>query len=259
MRKPKILTFDIETSLQLAFTFGTGWKCRIMHDDIIEEQYMLGFSYKWLDKEDVGNEFLHQGPKRKFKAHDDEAMIRKLHKLLDEADIVVTYNGNRFDIPFFNARCLKYGLTPPSPYRSVDLFTTVRSKFKLNSKKLDYVNKFIGYSGKDAMCKQDWVDCHYNDVDAYEKMATYCDRDVVALEEAYIRVLPWITNHPNISQMSGKHCCPKCGSGELSLGGWTIPYMNGKQYRRKICANCGCHCVDRNIEKQVRADKPLVQ
>lgn len=257
-KEPRILTFDIESSLQKAYIWQPGWKLNVSYTSVIEEQFMLGFSYKWLDEQEVYGESLHKESVKSFLSHNDRSLVLKLKKLLDEADVVVTYNGNRFDIPLFNGLCLKYGITPPSPYKSVDLFQTVRSKFKLNSKKLDYINKLLGYEGKDEMCYQDWIDCDKNIVSAYEKMETYCNRDVIALEEAYKRILPWIRNHPNMSVLTGDTCCTKCTSTNLRKGGWTIRYANGKQYRRVICQDCGNHCVDKNESKGGRDDKALI-
>lgn len=256
----RIVTLDIEVSTVPVHTWGCGWKVKVGPQQIIQDQFMLGFSWKWLDEKKTHNMFMHSLPDEEFMSHDHTAIIKKMWEVLDEADIVITYNGDSFDLAKFNGYCLALGLKPPSKYKSVDLFKTVKRKFNIESKRLDYVNKLLGYQGKDEMCYQDWLDCWMNDIPAYKKMAKYCDRDVVALEEAYKNLLAWIDNHPNLSQISGETCCPKCGSKDYAEnGGWTIPNLHGFRRRRHICKECECHFVNPNIKEKVREDKAMVQ
>ena len=44
-------------------------------------------------------------------------MIKGIHKLLDECDAVIHYNGSKFDIPTLNKEFLLHGLHPPAPYK----------------------------------------------------------------------------------------------------------------------------------------------
>lgn len=244
----KILTFDIETGIRANLAFGTG-KNWLRSDDFIDPAYFLGFSWKWLEEDKVGRLFLHDVNKKAVKDKNDKKLVQKLWKLLDEADAVVTYNGNGFDIKVFNAKCLEYGMPPPSPFKSIDLFPVAKRKFRLDDKKLDTVAKTLGIGGKNPMTKQDWVDCYFGDLEAFEKMAVYCDKDVALTEEVYKKLRPWIDNHPNMSQFLGGVRCTKCGSTDFDQekGGWTIPYANGKKYKRHVCQNCGSHFVNKTI------------
>src|SRR3546814_6332122 len=51
---------------------------------------------------------------------DDVDITAKLIALLDEADVVIGQNSDRFDLPTINGRALVAGLKPPSPYKTVD-------------------------------------------------------------------------------------------------------------------------------------------
>lgn len=259
MKKLRIVTFDIESALQLAYCWGPSFRTRITPEQVITDKYLLGFSWKWLDEDKTHQCFIHQGGYRKLANHNDVDIVTKLWEVLDEADIVVTYNGANFDVKLFNTMCLKHGLTPPSPYRHVDLIRTARGIFRFDSNKLDEINKFLGYAGKHVMTYQDWINCYNNDKEALQKMADYCDRDVEALEQVYLKLRPWINNHPNMSVLLGEKVCPKCGSKEIAPGGWTIRYANGKQYRRVKCKGCGAHAVDKNEFKGGREDKAIIQ
>lgn len=258
-QKPKIVTFDIESALQLAYCWGPAFRTRISPEQVITPKYLLGFSWKWLEENKTHQCFIHQGRRKNLANHNDYEIVLKLWEVLDEADIVITYNGANFDVKLFNTMCMKHGLTPPSPYQHVDLIKTARSRFRFDSNKLDEINKFLGYDGKHVMKYQDWIDCYNNDLTILQKMADYCDRDVEALEQVYIKFQSWIHNHPNMSVLMGDRVCPKCGSEHIKPGGWTIRYANGKQYRRVICKTCGAHAVDKNEHKGSRKDKALIQ
>ena len=66
-------------------------------------------------------------------------MLEGIHKLLDEADAVIHYNGKRFDIPSLNKEFLLNGMFPPAPFKEIDLLTVARGRFRFVSNKLDYV------------------------------------------------------------------------------------------------------------------------
>lgn len=51
---------------------------------------------------------------------DDRDIISSLWDLINKADIVVTHNGNRFDIPRINSRFIIHDLPPTKPYFSID-------------------------------------------------------------------------------------------------------------------------------------------
>lgn len=221
--KAKILIFDIETGLRPCLRFNAG-KQWVQAGDFLIPQHFLGFSWKWLGEDEVHHIFLHDINKKAVKNKNDRKIIDKLWKLLDEADAVVSYNGNGFDLKTFNASCLQYGLNPPSPYKSIDLFPVAKRKFRLDNKKLDTVAKTLGLDGKNPMTSADWVDCFNNDLDAFEKMAIYCDKDVELTADVYTKLLPWIENHYNMSQHSGQQCCTNCGSDDYQeSAGWTTP------------------------------------
>ena len=60
-------------------------------------------------------------------------MLKEIHAMLDEADVVVTFNGDKFDLKILNQEFLMAGLGPASPYKSVDLYKVVKRKFRFTS------------------------------------------------------------------------------------------------------------------------------
>ncbi len=167
-----------------------------------------------------------------------DGMLEKMYNVIEEADAIVTYNGNRFDLPTLNKEFLLTGYRPPAPYKSVDLYRTVKNKFRFASNKLDHVAQQLGLGSKtDHYGFQMWLDVMDGNKKAQKLMETYNKQDVVLLEKVYDIVLPWIANHPNRSHHSGSAVCPNCGSKSLQHRGFAITAV-GRQQRYQ-CQDCG--------------------
>lgn len=175
-----------------------------------------------------------------------EEMLSKLHGCLDEADVVVTYNGKSFDTPVANREFLLLGLAKPAPYTQVDLYRVVRSEFRFASNKLDHIVQQLGIGSKVAHPGHTlWQKCLEGDEKSWNLFRKYNKQDVVLLEELYDRLLPWIPSHPN-RRLYGGDGCPKC-SGELAPRGYA--YTNTGEYRRYRCRDCGAWSRDtRRVE-----------
>ena len=92
----KILLLDIETAPNTAYVWGL-WKQNISISQIVDSSSMLCWAAKWLDSPEVMFSSILMGKK---------GMLKEIHKLLDQADAVVHYNGSRFDIPTLNKEFL---------------------------------------------------------------------------------------------------------------------------------------------------------
>ena len=91
--------------------------------------------------------------------HDDERLVLKLWCLLDNADIVIGHNLRRFDNKKANSYFLKYGLKPPSPYRTIDTLLIAKAKFALPFNNLDYIAEYVNVGRKIPTDIQLWIDC----------------------------------------------------------------------------------------------------
>jgi DNA polymerase elongation subunit (family B) len=200
--------------------------------NLLDTASVLCYTAAWADTEYTLFDSIHRS------SADD--MIAGVHALLDEADVVVTYNGNSFDLPMLNREFVKRKMAPPAPYKSVDVYRAVRSKFRFASNKMDDVLKELGYKGKsEHRGLMLWLDCMNGKKDAWEEMETYNVQDVTELENLYYHVLPWITNHPNHSLFDEKLCCPNCGSTHYQARG-TRKLATGGIYHRYQCSAKGC-------------------
>lgn len=173
----------------------------------------------------------------------DKDFLTCLHALLCDTDVVIHYNGTKFDMTWINSEFILAKLPPPSPYKQIDLLRTVRAQFRFPSNKLDYVAQalHIGHKTK-GMNMEDWKGCMDDDPKAWSKMLKYNKMDVRLTEELYFYLLPWIPNHPNSSlynQFDGRDegmGCPKCDSKDIIARG--NYQTNGAVYKRYSCKSC---------------------
>lgn len=227
----KILLLDIETAPNLAYVWGM-WKQNISMSQIAAKGHVLCWAAKWHGKRGMYY--------RSVKGGDAKGMLKAAHKLLDEADAVVHYNGKSFDIPTLNKEFLTHGMTPPAPYKQVDLLEVVRDQFRFPINKLDYVVQQLGLGKKVRHPGfQMWVDCMAGDAKAWNRMARYNQGDVVILERLYEKLKPWVRNHPNHGAFDDRpEACPKCGvEGKLQMRGTAVTCDT--KYVRYQCGACG--------------------
>jgi hypothetical protein len=239
---------DIETAPNLVHVWGL-WQQNVGINQIIDAGYVMCWACKWYGTDEIMFDSVHKSK--------PAVMLRRIHKLLDEADAVIHYNGTSFDIPTLNKEFLVHGMFPPSPYKQVDLFRVAKSSFRFPSKKLDYIAKALGLGEKTKHEGHElWIKCMADDESAWERMETYNRNDVVLLEAVYERMRPWVRTHPNVAVYDepGLPVCPTCGSGKVQRRGVYITVA--QKYTRMHCQECGKWSRDTHneIPKEDRAN-----
>lgn len=237
----KVLFLDIETSPNVAHVWGL-WKQNVGLNQILETGFVMCWAAKWAGapKEEMMYSSQHIDTRR--------AMIRKIHALLDEADIVVHYNGKKFDIPTLNVEFVKQGLLPPATYKQLDLLETVKSNFRFPSNKLEHICKEFKIGAKVKHEGHElWIKCLNGDDDAWNKMESYNKHDVELVEELYYLMLPWSKAVLNaglqVESRDDLHC-PTCGGTNLHKRGFA--YTNVSKFQRYQCNDCGTWCRGRS-------------
>ena len=134
---------------------------------------------------------------------------------MDEADIVIGHNGDRFDLRKLRWRFISQQMAPPSPFRVLDTLKIARREFFAPSYKQDFLTKYFDLENKLSTDFQLWVDCEAGDKDRLEEMVEYNRHDVMGLEELYLKIRPYIRNHPNLGVLMDKDVCPSCGADDI--------------------------------------------
>jgi len=231
----KILLIDTENAPNLGYIWGKYEQNVIAYS---KEKFMLSYSYMWLHEGKIYNKALCDFPYYKDNLQDDFSLTCSLHKLFDEADIIIAHNGNAFDIKMANECFIRHNLPPPSPYRTIDTLQTARQKFKFNSNKLDDLGEHLELGRKTKHTGIDlWFDCMKGDMKAWKLMKKYNDQDVRLLHKVYLKLRPWMTTHPALNVMELERKCPACNSNNLQQRG--KQFTNTYAYTRFFCNNCG--------------------
>lgn len=253
MNKPHILIMDIETSPLLGYVWGL-WEQNVIK--VKEEWYILCFAYEWVDEGKTKVVSLPDYKLFKRNKKDDKQVMKKMWKLLDKADIVIAHNGDKFDIRKINARFIINGMNPPSPYKTIDTLKVARSKFAFTSNKLDDLGEYLNVGRK---VKHEgfglWLKCMAGDMKAWKRMQEYNLQDVALLRKVYIKLRPYMTNHPNMNKYMGSlRNCPNCGYDKLIRRGLASEVGNVNFYQRYSCNSCGKWCRGREALKLIKPD-----
>jgi hypothetical protein len=225
MSEPKILAIDIEWAPALVYTFDM-WNSNASPEKVIDHGGMLCFCASWVGS----NEYMFFS---KWE-HGREGMATAALELLEQADAVVHYNGDKYDMPKITGEILLAGLPPPPKPASIDVLKTVK-KMGFNMNRLAYIAPLLGLGGK---VKHEgfmlWRDVLDGCPKAQKKMTRYCIQDVRLLIKLYKKMRPFITNHPNLR---GGDSCPACGSHKTQKRGSRVTRFF--RIQRNQCQSCG--------------------
>jgi len=242
-RKPaKVLLFDIETAPLITYIWNRFQKY-LPDEMLIKEWYVICWSAKWLFEDEVMNGCV---TPEESKNRDDKRIISDLWDLLNEADIVIAHNGDKFDVKKINGRFVKYGLNLPMPYKTIDTFKAARKRMSLPSLSLNYIAGYLGLQQKNDTDFQLWVDSMEGDPKALKRMQEYCDQDIRVLEDVYLKLRPFVQPHPNLGMYikSDSKTCPSCASTNLKKEGQYATTVN--LYDAFRCQDCGSITRSRN-------------
>jgi hypothetical protein len=194
----KVLIYDIETSYNIGKFWRVGYNLNINSGDIIHERAIICISYKWLGGEQVYNLTWDKNQCDKF-------LLEQFIPILDEADMIVAHNGDRYDLKFIKTRALKHNLKMLINYKQFDTLKVAKAKFMFNSNKLDYISKFLGAEGKISTEMKLWDDIILRKCPkALIKMLDYCDEDVRQLEVVYNALVSWENPKFHVGVINGK-------------------------------------------------------
>lgn len=234
-RKPRILFWDLESSLIEGYFFGI-WKQNIPMTSIKKHAHLLSNSWAFDDGEVQGVRL----------TPDDVRTGNDLHVVIDtiqaieKADLIVTFNGKKFDVKMLNTRALFWGLPPIKYPKHIDLMQDSKRVFKFPSNSMQNISMYLGLGGKiqtggiglwqRCANHEDWSDCD----DALEAMLKYGKGDIVATRDLYKRIKGWSKNTPNVGIISkgingldvknnSELLCVHCGSNDVTM-------MNQKGY-----------------------------
>jgi hypothetical protein len=205
----KLLLLDIETAPTLAYVWRM-YDENIGVEQIVKPTRITCWAAKWVGKKGVmfASEW----------QYDRKVMLQTVWDLLQECDAVLTYNGDKFDLPKLMGEFAREGLGSPGQLTSIDLYKTVR-KLGFQSNKLEFAAPHLGIGEKVKNSGfRLWAGIEAGDPQARKEMEKYNRQDTVLLEGLYKTIRPFIKNHPYLG-IGGVGECPACGSSNIQRRG----------------------------------------
>jgi len=217
----------------------------IHHETVIREPRTTIVCAKWYDEPDV----------MRFAEWDRGGrgpFLRKVHKLMSQADIIVGHNLDRADVPWLKGDFYlprighdhRPELPPLPPFKTVDTLKAARGVFGSGApfKSLDALCKIVGVPAKTDVYDRDAMERALagNDDDR-ERLTTYCEGDVVATQWLYDWLRPHIKNHPALF-VDGRNklrTCNRCGSATRDTKRRYV--ANVLTYSMRKCTNCSAY------------------
>lgn len=148
-----------------------------------------GFMLSWCIKPKDSDEILEDVITKDelFEFSFDKRITKSLIDAMKQFDILVTYYGTGFDIPFIRTRSIYNGISFPE-YGSIyhwDLYYKVRSKLQLHSNRLEVATKFFGIEGKTHLEPAQMIRARYGDPDALAWLLHHNREDVIITQRLH--------------------------------------------------------------------------
>lgn len=211
-------------------------------DWVIRPIWIPCASWKWLGSETVNSTSVLKDEERFNKDYaDDYHVVKILHDVLSEADIVIGHNVDKFDLRQIRKRFLYHGLPPIKFLQTYDTLKASRKISDFESHQLRYIARFFQVAEKDD--SPDWDLISIGDREEIKRCEKYNRQDVRVLEQVYLKLRSWDVSHPNlVPHKLGVHhkTCPKCGSSDLTKQGHR--YTKTGKYQSYQCNECRAWC-----------------
>lgn len=122
----------------------------------------------------------------------DAKVIKQLIKDFKQFDMVVTYYGTKFDLPFVRTRALNLGIDFPE-FGSLfhrDAYYIIKSKMCMSSRRLENACRVIlGHSDKTRIDSNHWLQGLRGEKESLDYILDHCRKDVTDLEALYNKVI----------------------------------------------------------------------
>lgn len=248
---PRTLIWDLESSLLEGYFFRI-WQENIPMRRIKKQAHLLSVSFAFNDEPVQGYRLTPE----QVKTGDDFDLVCKMAEAVNNCDLMVTFNGKRFDVKLLNTRALFWGLPPVKSPKHIDLFEQSKRVFKFPSNSMQNVSMYLGENGKlETSGSNLWERCsEWENYDECEKalieMLTYGNQDIEATRDLYKRFQGWMKGVPNLGTITNEVTenktlrCVHCGSDDIfPMDKKTYTTVSSFDLYR--CSNADCRGISR--------------
>lgn len=173
---------------------------RVGHLDIESSQLnaSFGFIISWAIKEDgkttiISDRLTEKDFDVKDKLDTDKRVVMSLVDALSKFDVITTYYGEYFDIPFIRSRCLKHGqkFLEYGSINHVDVWKIAKRNLKLHSHRLEAVAEHMSVNSKTKLRPSTWARATMGDMKAINEVYVHNREDVITLEKVFHLLKPY--------------------------------------------------------------------
>lgn len=172
--------------------------------------------------------------------------LRRVHRLLERADIIVGHNLERADLPWLRGDLhVEAGLPPLPPHKTVDTLKVLRTQFGEGApfKSLDAFCRIAGLPPKRDHYDREAMERAVTEksVADRQRLVEYCAGDVIATQGLYDYLRPHIKNHPALF-VDGKDkltVCNRCGHNMTRIARRYVAHV--LTYSMRQCEKCGAY------------------
>jgi len=164
---------------------------KIGYLDIESGGLKANFDYilTWVIKTKGKNEYKY-GKIKKSEINDftfDKRIVKELIQAMLEYDVIITYYGSRFDIPFIRSRALSHNMLFPEfgTLRHIDVYYMVKTKMCLHKNSLDSACALLDIKGKTHIKGNYWMRAVVGDSVALKYVLDHNLADVKILERLH--------------------------------------------------------------------------
>lgn len=253
--KPAIAIYDIELSPIRMWCYSR-WQANALWVD--QEQYLMSFAFKWYGTSKIHYYDLRDQTTYSVDRKHDKQLTKALYDMWQMSDILVAYNGAKFDQRVAKMQFARHGLIP-KPVRDIDPLKIARKEFKFSSNSMRQVAIELGVAPKLDVplghLTQQIIE--HDDKQAWKEFKKYNIQDVETLEAIWIKIRPYATTHVTISAYGDYDGCPRCGKSDALIR-YGFKYTNSYKYQEWHCnpkkGGCGHYPRTRVSEQSLGSD-----
>lgn len=263
-RLKKVIYLDIETSLITARVFRTG-KQNVNASQLISQGRILTVAYGTMydlytkGVKGVTGVSNHHFSTFKQDPLDDTELLKKIWKVLDEADVMVAHNS-KFDRDWLMGRFAQMGWKMPRPFSVVCTYQSLYG-LRFDSKKLQELSKTLIGTEKISTDFNLWMRCSLGERAAFEEMLTYNIGDIYdTLFKVYMRTCQYYPDACiDLSNPKSPDIQCKVTGEALIEDGLYHKRSIGLNYKKYLNPDYGIHYVDRYNTTSSKSGQGLIK
>lgn len=255
IKKPRIVSFDLEVAPALGWFYPPTWETGILKTE--QRQRLMSFAWQVVGEKKITAMNLSHTDTYKVDPHNDKLLAIELHKVLTDADILLGQNSDNFDIKMANYFFIMNDLEPVPPHKTIDTKKIAKRYFRFANNTLDNLGEELGFGGKTKITYKDlWYDAFIlGDKKSWKLMDIYCKNDVDKTTKIYLKMRGFMRSHPNLARLSGEFdSCPGCGGFNYRVRAYRFTTMS--RYHQYSCNDCQIFFSDRKAISETAIEKP---